>query len=145
KDAIRFLATRFATLRSVSLTSLFRTPGLDLDEGKARVFVDSAQDAAHRARFVYARSHTLTCPSVIHGPLPAARAPPEQLAERLIDAARTDEQRYRLLHPTITDSDRLEGFWHQDPDRRGGYTAAKRRSAEALARSRLLFDVGLEM
>src|SRR5699024_8793747 len=87
----------------------------------------------------------LTFRSVIHGALTEEPAPLEQLVERLIDAARTDEQRYRLLHPTITDSDRLEGFWHQDPDRRGGYPAAKRRSAETMVRSRLLFDVGLEM
>ena len=145
KDAIRFLGTRLATLLSVSLTSLFGTPGLDLDEKKALVFVDSVQDAAHRAGFVEARSHTLTFRSVIHGALTEEPAPLEQLVERLIDAARTDEQRYRLLHPTITDSDRLEGFWHQDPDRRGGYPAAKRRSAETMVRSRLLFDVGLEM
>src|SRR5699024_12343906 len=54
-------------------------------------------------------------------------------------------QRYRLLHPTITDSERLAGFWHQDEGRRRGHPAAKRRRAESLVRSRLLFDVGLEM
>src|SRR5699024_6855611 len=41
KDGIRFLGTRLATLLSVSLTSLFGTPGLDLQEKKALVFTDS--------------------------------------------------------------------------------------------------------
>src|SRR5699024_8626562 len=145
KDGIRFLGTRLATLLSVSLTSLFGTPGLDLQEKKALVFVDSVQDAAHRAGFVEARSHTLTFRSVIHGALTEEPAPLEQPVQRLIGAATTDEQRYRLLHPTITDSERLAGFWHQDPERRRGHPAAKRRRAEALVRSRLLFDVGLEM
>lgn len=145
KDAIRFLGTRLATLLSVSLTSLFGTPGLDLAEKKALVFVDSVQDAAHRAGFVEARSHTLTFRSVVHGALEDTPAPLEEIVERLLASATTDEQRYRLLHPTITDSERLAGFWHQDPDRRRGYPAAKRQRAEALVRSRLRFDVGLEM
>lgn len=145
KDAIRFLGTRLATLLSVSLTSLFGTPGLDLQEKKALVFVDSVQDAAHRAGFVESRSHALTFRSVIHSALTEQPEPLEEIVQRMLEAATTDEQRYRLLHPTITDSERLAGFWHQDQSRRRGHPAAQRRRAEALVRSRLQFDLGLEM
>src|SRR5699024_9710684 len=93
KDAIRFLGTRLATLLSVSLTSLFGTPGLDLQEKKALVFVDSVQDAAHRAGFVEARSHTLTFRSVVHGALTEQPTPLAEIVDRLVAAASTDEQR----------------------------------------------------
>ncbi|MGO2314024.1 MAG: DEAD/DEAH box helicase, partial [Brachybacterium tyrofermentans] len=145
KDAIRFLGTRLATLLSVSLTSLFGTPGLDLREKKALVFVDSVQDAAHRAGFVESRSHTLTFRSVIHSALTEQPEPLEQIVQRMTESATIDEQRYRLLHPTITDSERLKAFWHQDVGRRQGHTAARRRAAEGLVRARLQFDLGLEM
>ena len=60
-DGIRFLGSAIATLLSVSLSHAVRfgapwTPR----EKKALVFTDSVQDAAHRAGFVQARSHTLT-------------------------------------------------------------------------------------
>jgi ATP-dependent helicase YprA (DUF1998 family) len=145
KDAIRFLGTRLATLLSVSLTSLFGTPGLDLTEKKALVFTDSVQDAAHRAGFVEARSYSITMRSVIRSALSDDLVPLPTIIERMLAAADTDESRYRLLHPTITDSDRIEPFWHQDPDRRRGYRADARRRASALVASRLAFDVGLEL
>lgn len=64
-DAIRFLGSAIATLLSVSLSSLFGTPGLDDREKKALVFTDSVQDAAHRAGFIASRSQTLTMRAVI--------------------------------------------------------------------------------
>ncbi|GAA1730478.1 DEAD/DEAH box helicase [Brachybacterium phenoliresistens] len=145
KDGIRFLGTSLATLLSVALTSLFGTPGLDMREKKALVFTDSVQDAAHRAGFVEARSHSLTLRSAIHSALWAEPATIDQIVDRMIAAAQDDEQRYRLLHPTITDSERLAPFWHQDPVRRRGIRSEKRRRAEELVRSRLRFDVGLEL
>ena len=82
KDGIRFLGTRLATLLSVSLTSLFGTPGLDLREKKALVFTDSVQDAAHRAGFVEARSYSLTMRSVIQEALTTEPAPISTIVER---------------------------------------------------------------
>ena len=145
KDGIRFLGTRLATLLSVALTSLFGTPGLDLQEKKALVFTDSVQDAAHRAGFVEARSHSLTMRSVIHEALTPEPAPISTVVQRMLAAATTDEQRYRLLHPTITDSEKLAAFWHQDPDRRRGHPARERERATARVAKRLTFDVGLEL
>src|SRR5690606_30548529 len=145
KDGIRFLGTRLATLLSVSLTSLFGTPGLDLQEKKALVFTDSVQDAAHRAGFVVARSYSLTMRSVIHEALTSGPAPISTIVERMLAKATTDEQRYRLLHPTITDSDKLTAYWHQDADRRRGVRARDRERATARVIKRLTFDVGLEL
>lgn len=145
KDGIRFLGTRLATLLSVSLTSLFGTPGLDLREKKALVFTDSVQDAAHRAGFVEARSYSLTMRSVIHDALTTEPAPISTVVERMLATATTDEQRYRLLHPTITDSDKLTAYWHQDADRRRGFRTRDRERATARVIKRLTFDVGLEL
>ncbi|MBB5832516.1 DEAD/DEAH box helicase [Brachybacterium aquaticum] len=145
KDGIRFLGTRLATLLSVALTSLFGTPGLDLQEKKALVFTDSVQDAAHRAGFVEARSYSLTMRSVIQHALTTEPAPITTLVERMLASATTDEQRYRLLHPTITDSDRLTAFWHQDPERRRGHRTRDMQRATARVAKRLTFDVGLEL
>ena len=145
KDGIRFLGTRLATLLSVALTSLFGTPGLDLQEKKALVFTDSVQDAAHRAGFVEARSYSLTMRSVIHDALTTEPAPIAAVVQRMLAAATTDEQRYRLLHPTITDTDRITAFWHQDPDRRRGHRTRDMERATARVAKRLTFDVGLEM
>src|SRR5699024_8872208 len=145
KDGIRFLGTRLATLLSVALTSLFGTPGLDLQEKKALVFTDSVQDAAHRAGFVEARSHSLTMRSVIHEALTSEPAPISTVVQRMLAAATTDERRYRLLHPTITDSEKLAAFWHQDPDRRRGHPARERERVTARVAKRLTCDVGLEL
>ena len=64
-DGIRFLGSAIATLLSVSLVTLFGSATLDRAEKKALVFTDSVQDAAHRAGFVQARSHTLTLRAVL--------------------------------------------------------------------------------
>src|SRR5699024_10160229 len=65
--------------------------------------------------------------------------------QRMLAAATTDERRYRLLHPTITDSEKLAAFWHQDPDRRRGHPARERERVTARVAKRLTFDVGLEL
>src|SRR5699024_6204495 len=142
---IRFLGTRLATLPSVSLTSLFGTPGLDLQEKKALVFTDSVQDAAHRAGFVEARSYSLTMRSVLHDALTTEPAPLAAIVERMLARASTDEQRYRLLPPTLTDTDRIAAFWHQDPDRRKGHRTRDMERATVHVARRLSFDVGLEL
>ena len=145
KDGIRFLGTSLATLLSVSLTSLFGTPGLDLREKKALVFTDSVQDAAHRAGFVEARSYSLSLRSVIHAALTETPASLETVVQRMIADATTPETRYRLLHPTITDAERLDPFWNTEGEGGRRYPRDIRRRAEGLAARRLTFDVGLEM
>ena len=59
-DGIRFLGSAVATQLSVTLSNLFGDKNLDAAEKKALMFTDSVQDAAHRAGFVQARSHSLT-------------------------------------------------------------------------------------
>ncbi|MEO2096612.1 MAG: DEAD/DEAH box helicase [Brachybacterium sp.] len=145
KDGIRFLGTSLATLLSVSLTSLFGTPGLDLREKKALVFTDSVQDAAHRAGFVEARSHSLSLRSVIHDALTEEPAPIGVVVERMIERATTPETRYRLLHPTITDAERLDPFWNTDGAGGRRHPREARRRATGLAARRLAFDLGLEL
>lgn len=49
-----------ATQLSVTLSNLFGDKTLDAAEKKALMFTDSVQDAAHRAGFVQARSHSLS-------------------------------------------------------------------------------------
>ncbi|WP_432560415.1 DEAD/DEAH box helicase [Granulicoccus sp. GXG6511] len=65
RDGIRFLGSAIATLLSVSLSALFGSDDLAPADKKALVFTDSVQDAAHRAGFVEARSHTLSLRSAI--------------------------------------------------------------------------------
>ena len=65
KDGIRFLGSAIATLLSVTLSTLFGSTNLDEAEKKTLVFTDSVQDAAHRAGFVQARSHSLTLRAVL--------------------------------------------------------------------------------
>ena len=145
KNGIRFLGTRLATLLSVVLTSIFGTPGLDLKEKKALVFTDSVQDAAHRAGFVESRSHSLSMRSVIHGALTAEPAPIDTIVRRMLEAATSPEQKYRLLHPTITDVERLEPFWRDGVSRAPRYTNKRREQATELVARRLAFDIGLEL
>ena len=64
-DGIRFLGSAIATLLSVSISTLFGSATIGQAEKKALVFTDSVQDAAHRAGFVQARSHTLTLRGVL--------------------------------------------------------------------------------
>ncbi|MGO1201387.1 MAG: DEAD/DEAH box helicase, partial [Dermabacteraceae bacterium] len=119
--------------------------GLDLTEKKSLVFTDSVQDAAHRAGFVEARSHSLSLRSVIHGALGDEPAPIDTIVRRMLEAATTPEQKYRLLHPTITDVERLEPFWRDGTPRAPRYTNKLREEATDLVRRRLAFDVGLEL
>uniref|UniRef100_A8M876 Helicase superfamily 1 and 2 ATP-binding n=1 Tax=Salinispora arenicola (strain CNS-205) TaxID=391037 RepID=A8M876_SALAI len=111
-DGIRFLGSAIATLLSVSLSTLFGSAALDVQEKKALVFTDSVQDAAHRAGFVEARSHTLT----LRAALNAAIAPGTLTLDALVEDAirRTGEdnfQRYRLLGPDCVDRESFAPFW----------------------------------
>ena len=82
QDTIRFLGSAIATLLSVSLSTLFGSASLDAREKKALVFTDSVQDAAHRAGFIQARSHTLTLRAVCGTPSPTVRSPSTRSSTR---------------------------------------------------------------
>ncbi|WP_341514011.1 DEAD/DEAH box helicase [Rhodococcus qingshengii] len=112
RDGIRFLGSAIATMLSVSLSTLFGTPGLDPREKRALVFTDSVQDAAHRAGFVQARSRALTLRTLIRQALEDGDTNLDALAHKMITMAGNDRaKRYRLLPPELADRDDFSKFW----------------------------------
>ncbi|MGC3954923.1 MAG: DEAD/DEAH box helicase [Propionicimonas sp.] len=139
KDGIRFLGSAIATLLSVAMSTIFGTPGLDKREKKALVFTDSVQDAAHRAGFIQARSHSLTLRSVIREAVGRSEITLDQLVDRVIEKAGDDQhRRYRLLPPDLADDQKFIDFWKRP--RLSQVPASVRRRV----RRRLLLDVQLE-
>ncbi len=135
-DGIRFLGSAIATMLSVSLSTLFGTPGLDNPEKRALVFTDSVQDAAHRAGFIQARSHALTLRTLARQALEDGETDLASLAHRMIDLAGTDPgARYRLMPPELADREAFAAFW------RPRTVSATTRN---LVRRRLLLDIELE-
>ncbi|QSB16871.1 DEAD/DEAH box helicase [Natronosporangium hydrolyticum] len=138
-DAIRFLGSAVATLLSVSLSTLFGSPTLDAAEKKALVFTDSVQDAAHRAGFVQARSHTLTLRAALREAVADGALTLDALVDEVIREAGNDPfARYRLLAPECADRQSFLPFWQ----------AATLRSVPARVRARvrrrLALDAALE-
>ncbi|MGQ1838223.1 DEAD/DEAH box helicase [Kocuria turfanensis] len=138
KDGIRFVGASTATLLSVALSSLFGTAGLDPNEKKSLVFTDSVQDAAHRAGFVEARSHSLALRSAIESSLDDRPRPVREIAERMMAAAGSPEDRYRLLHPSIAENASVRGYWDD------AQPARQRRRAQQNVAMRLELDLELE-
>ncbi|TNC16614.1 DEAD/DEAH box helicase [Georgenia sp. 311] len=139
EDGIRFLGTAIATLLSVTLSTLFGDQHLDDREKKALVFTDSVQDAAHRAGFVQARSHTLTLRSLIRSAVGDAPAGLEEIVERMLQDAGDDSyRRHRLLPPDLADRDSFAPFWEAATARQVPRQVLRR------VRRRLLLDVELE-
>ncbi len=138
-DGIRFLGSAVATQLSVTLSNLFGDKHLDAAEKKALMFTDSVQDAAHRAGFVQARSHSLSLRTALRGALGDAELDLDELARVVIDRAGKDPMlRYQLLPPDIVDRDEFVAFWKTDVH------PNSRRAAENKAKRRLRFDVDLE-
>ncbi|MFC0432562.1 DEAD/DEAH box helicase [Kutzneria buriramensis] len=139
EDGIRFLGSAIATLLSVSLSTLFGSPTLDAREKKALVFTDSVQDAAHRAGFVQARSHTLTLRSVFHDAVSEGALALDALVDEVIRQAGNDPfARYRILAPDCADRESFTDFW-QAKTLRGA-----RASVRSRVRKRLALDAALE-
>lgn len=138
-DGIRFLGSAVATQLSVTLSNLFGDKHLDAAEKKALMFTDSVQDAAHRAGFVQARSHSLSLRTALRGALGDAELDLDELAVAVVARAGTDPMlRYQLLPPDIVDRDEFVAFWKPDAH------PNSRRAAENKAKRRLRFDVDLE-
>ncbi|MBJ7339772.1 DEAD/DEAH box helicase [Mycolicibacterium sp.] len=138
-DGIRFLGSAVATQLSVTLSNLFGDKHLDAAEKKALMFTDSVQDAAHRAGFVQARSHSLSFRTALRGALGESILDLDELARAIIERAGNDPMlRYQLLPPDIVDRDEFVAFWKPDVH------PFSRRAAENKAKQRLRFDVDLE-
>ncbi|MGO4442195.1 DEAD/DEAH box helicase [Mycobacterium sp. 2YAF39] len=138
-DGIRFLGSAVATQLSVTLSNLFGDENLDAAEKKALMFTDSVQDAAHRAGFVQARSHTLTLRTALRSALGDGELDLDELSQAVIARAGTDPMlRYQLLPPDIVDRDEFVAFWQANAH------SNSRRAAENKAKRRLRFDIDLE-
>lgn len=138
-DGIRFLGSAVATQLSVTLSNLFGDETLDAAEKKALMFTDSVQDAAHRAGFVQARSHSLTLRTALRSALGDGELDLDELSQAVIARAGADPMlRYQLLPPDIVDRDEFVAFWQADAH------SNSRRAAENKAKRRLRFDVDLE-
>ncbi|MFE6864516.1 DEAD/DEAH box helicase [Nocardia sp. NPDC057668] len=143
-DGIRFLGSAVATQLSVALSSMFGDADLDADEKKALMFTDSVQDAAHRAGFVQARSHTLSLRSTLRNALhdvdsDSGMMTLAELCEAVMSRAGTDSlRRYHLLAPDIVEHDEFIAFWQSDRAK------SERDRAARLVRKRLQFDIDLE-
>ncbi|WP_270887103.1 DEAD/DEAH box helicase [Pedococcus sp. 5OH_020] len=135
-DGIRFLGSSIATLLSVALSTLFGDADLNAAEKKSLVFTDSVQDAAHRAGFVEARSHTLTARAMFREALSAQRCTLDELVERVFVLAGDDQfRRYRMVPPDCVGREEFD-LWWQKP-----HAASKARTR---VKRRLLFDATLE-
>lgn len=140
-DGIRFLGSAIATLLSVSLSTLFGDASLDGREKKALVFTDSVQDAAHRAGFVAARSHTFSLRSAMRDAFtdPDSDLNLPELADAIIARAGDDPfRRYRLLPTEFVHADDMSVFWRAETLR------AVPRGVRDKVRRRLQFDLSLE-
>ncbi len=138
-DGIRFLGSAIATLLSVSLSTLFSSAALDVREKKALVFTDSVQDAAHRAGFVEARSHTLTLRAALNAAIAPGSVTLDRLVEEAVQRTSTNKfQRYLLLPPDCADRESFHDFW-KSATLRGVPARVMSR-----VRKRLALDVALE-
>lgn len=138
-DGIRFLGSAVATQLSVTLSNLFGDKDLDAAEKKALMFTDSVQDAAHRAGFVQARSHSLSFRTALRSALSDSELDLDELSQAVISRAGHDPMlRYQLLPPDIVDRDEFAAFWKPNAH------PNSRRAAESKAKRRLRFDIDLE-
>ena len=138
-DGIRFLGSAIATLLSVSLSTLFGSHRLDEREKKALVFTDSVQDAAHRAGFVQARSHTLTLRAVLRTAVQEGSLSLAGLVEEALRLAGNDPiLRYRLLPPDCADRESFTPFWKSSTQR------GAPQSVRTRVQRRLALDAALE-
>ncbi|PPJ30640.1 DEAD/DEAH box helicase [Nocardia nova] len=143
-DGIRFLGSAVATQLSVALSNMFGDAELDDAEKKALMFTDSVQDAAHRAGFVQARSHTLSLRSTLRSALGSVAAESQlvslpDLCEAVIERAGEDPaRRYSLLAPDIVERDEFRAYW--DP----ATNPAARAKARRIVSRRVQFDIDLE-
>ena len=140
EDGIRFLGSAIATLLSVSLSTIFGDAELDPVEKKALVFTDSVQDAAHRAGFIQARSHTLTLRSVLRQAVGHGALPLDDLVDEVIAQAGDDPfARYRLIAPDCADRESFTPFWEAPTLREVPATVRSR------VKRRLTFDALMEL
>ncbi|RAV32166.1 DEAD/DEAH box helicase [Corynebacterium heidelbergense] len=144
-DAIRYLGSSVATLLSVAVSNLFGMDDLASDEKKSLVFVDSVQDAAHRAGFMQSRARTFafrTRTAAVVTDRGARTVSLAELPQLLIDSADRsadrDRARFELLPPWVTENPAFRPFW--DPTA----TPRARAASQQMLHDVLALDVALE-
>ncbi|WP_299449206.1 DEAD/DEAH box helicase [uncultured Serinicoccus sp.] len=139
-DGIRFLGSAIATMLSVTLSVLFGNPALDAGEKKSLVFTDSVQDAAHRAGFVQARSHSMTLRASLRAAVGSAPTTLESLVDIVLAEAGDDPfRRYRLVPPDCLLLEPFARFWSA-----GTLKDVPGRDRDRV-KKRLLLDASLEV
>lgn len=86
-DVLRYIASRGASLLSVSVSHLFQTSYTAEDERKLLAFVDSVQDASHRAGFFGARTYRFNLRALVQQLVQqrGGRLPLTEAAEALVE------------------------------------------------------------
>ncbi|GAB6965514.1 MULTISPECIES: DEAD/DEAH box helicase [Corynebacterium] len=141
-NSIRYLGSSVATLLSVAISNLFGMGDLDDSEKKSLVFVDSVQDAAHRAGFVQSRARTFAIRTRTRQMVGDTPITLSELPSKLIDSTDQDSSpsraKFELLPPWVAENQRFRGFW----DPHAGKKDRKR--ATELLRDVLELDLALE-
>ncbi len=138
RDGIRFIGSSVATLLSVVTTSMFGDSQLADEDKKALIFTDSVQDAAHRAAFVQARSHSFGIRNAIRRALGSEPTSLDQLAAKLLEHATTRTERYRLLAPDLVDRPGFKGYWDTEGEQQPDFRLKRK------VLTRIEFDLALE-
>lgn len=141
-DSIRYLGSSVATLLSVAISNLFGMGDLDNSEKKSLVFVDSVQDAAHRAGFVQSRARTFairtrTRQMVGDSPIRLSDLPSKLIASTDQDSS-PSRAKFELLPPWVAENQRFRGFWDPHAGKKD------RERATELLRDVLELDLALE-
>ena len=139
KEGIAFMGSAISTMLSVTISNLFGAQGLHEAEKKALVFTDSVQDAAHKAGYVQARSHTMTLRTAVRRALADDVKTLSEVVEAAISGASTPAERYQLIAPEYADRKEFVPFW------RPGSPPSARTTARKYVRRRLQFDAILEL
>lgn len=145
RAGIRYVGSALPTMLSVTVSGLFGMHNVEDREKKTLIFTDSVQDAAHRAGFIEARSHTITLRTILRHALHDDSLSLQALVDRLIDMASDDPSaRYQIVNPTIAFLPKIVDYWRgaEGTGRLNKKLAAK---AEKNVRNRALFDACLEV
>ncbi|MDO4909252.1 MAG: DEAD/DEAH box helicase, partial [Corynebacterium sp.] len=150
EDTIRAMGSAVTTLLSVAVTTLFGMGNVGGNEKKTLIFADSIQDAAHRAGYVEDRSYNFGFRTAITNALHNGKTTCKDIADDIIKAANTKQERFALLPPDLMMDTELEPLYQDCPSPGADgiipyiFNAEQKSHVEKLLRDRLEFDVMLE-
>ncbi len=139
--SLGILGARAASLLSVGITQLFQS---DFNENKKLLaFVDSVQDASHRAAFFGARTYRFNIRTAIQRTIEAggAKVPLSKVADQILDHARLSLDD-RTLIATLTPPDLKHSDEYEDFQARGG--KGDNRKVLSMLRRRLSWEATAE-